>query len=98
MSTHPLCLALNRKIDNLKSLDHLIRPRERFRRNRQADLLRRFQIDNELELRRLFDWQVSRLCALEDFVDTNCSTSVNFGPRSLYRTRIRLPLLHRLAT
>ena len=30
-----------------------IRPRQHVGRNRQADLLRRFQIDDELELRRL---------------------------------------------
>ena len=35
------------------SLDHFIRPRQHIRRNRQADLLRRLKIDDELELRRL---------------------------------------------
>jgi hypothetical protein len=34
----------------LKSLDDLVRPRQHVRRNRQADLLRRFEIDDELEL------------------------------------------------
>ena len=50
MSTHPLWLALNRKIGNLKSLDHSVRPRQHVRRNRQADLLGSFEIDDELEL------------------------------------------------
>jgi hypothetical protein len=46
ISTHRLWLALNRKIGNLKSLDHFIRSREHIGRDRQADLLRRFQIDD----------------------------------------------------
>ena len=35
------------------SLDHLIRPGQHVLRNRQADLLGRFKIDDQLELRRL---------------------------------------------
>jgi hypothetical protein len=50
------------------SLDQLVRPSEHLRRDRQADLLRRFKIDHELELRRLLHWKISRLGALEDFV------------------------------
>jgi hypothetical protein len=38
MSTHPLWLALNRKIGNLKSLDHLIRPHQHVRWNDETDL------------------------------------------------------------
>jgi len=34
-------------------LDHPIRPRQHIRRNRQADLFGRFEIDDELELFRL---------------------------------------------
>ena len=37
------------------SLDHLIRSRQHVRRNRQADLLGGFQIDDELKLRRLLE-------------------------------------------
>src|SRR5207247_20370 len=36
------------KIGNLKLLDHPIRPVQNRRRNREADLLRRFQIDEQL--------------------------------------------------
>src|SRR5262245_12340970 len=39
----------------LFSLDHLIRTCQHVRRNRQTDLLRCFQIDDELELHRLLD-------------------------------------------
>jgi hypothetical protein len=38
----------------LPSLDHFICPRQHIRRNRQTDLLGRFEIDDELELRGLF--------------------------------------------
>ena len=43
------------------SLNHLIRPRQHVRRNRQADLLGRLQIDDELKLRRLLHWRVGWL-------------------------------------
>ena len=36
--------------------DYSIRPRQHIRRNGQTDLLRGFQIDDQLELRRLLDW------------------------------------------
>ena len=39
-----------------KSFDHFIRSRQHVGRNRQTDLLRGFQIDDELELCRLLDW------------------------------------------
>jgi hypothetical protein len=48
--SHPLLHAgLSRRI-----LDHFICPRQHIRRNRQTDLLGRFEIDDELELRGLF--------------------------------------------
>jgi hypothetical protein len=37
----------------LALLDHLIRPRKYVGRDRQADLLRRFEIDDELEFDRV---------------------------------------------
>jgi hypothetical protein len=46
-------------------LDHLVRPRQHIRRNRQADLLGCFQIDDQLKLRPLFYWNVAWLSALE---------------------------------
>src|ERR1051325_9555830 len=61
------------------SSDQLIRLRQHVRRNRQADLLGRFQIDDELELRRLFHWQVWRLSAFQDLVDHRRYASVRFG-------------------
>ncbi len=61
---HPLLHAgLSRRI-----LDHLVRPHQHIRRNRQADLLRGFQIDDQLELRRLLDWQIGRLGAFQNTI------------------------------
>ena len=40
------------EIENPKSFDHLVRPEQQRLRNRHANLLRRLQIDHQLELRR----------------------------------------------
>ena len=53
------------------SLNHLIRPREQFRRECQSDLLRRLQVDDELKLRRLLHRQISRFGAFQDLVHVN---------------------------
>ena len=45
------------------SFDDLIRPRQHVGRNRQADLLSRFKVDNELELYRLLYRKFGRLRA-----------------------------------
>jgi hypothetical protein len=42
-------------------LNNFVCPREHSRRDRQSNLLRRLQIDDELELRRLLDWQIGGL-------------------------------------
>jgi hypothetical protein len=39
-----------------------IRSGQNIRRDRQTDLLGGFQIDDELELLRLLDWQIGWLC------------------------------------
>jgi hypothetical protein len=52
-----------------RSLNDLIRPRQHVRRNRKADLLRCFQIDDELELLRLFHGKIRRLSSFENFVN-----------------------------
>src|SRR5262245_57682150 len=43
------------KIGNLKSFDHLVRPRQHVRRNLLADLLFRLQIDDQLKLHWVLD-------------------------------------------
>ena len=42
-----------------------VRPRQHIRRNRQADLLGSFQIDHQLELRRLLDGRSAGLAPLK---------------------------------
>ena len=49
-------------------LDHFIRSRKHVGRNPEANPLRRFEIDDQLELRRLLDWKVGGLGAFQDFV------------------------------
>src|SRR6266850_1740106 len=50
------------------SFDHPIRSRQNIRRNRQPDLLGRFEIDDELELLRLLYREISRLGAFQNLV------------------------------
>ena len=57
------------KIGNLKSKMSFydpVRPHQHIRRDRQADLLGGFQIDDEFKLRRLFYWEVGWLGAFEN--------------------------------
>src|SRR5262249_28620211 len=53
--------------------DHLIRPRQHIRRNCQADLLRGLEIDDQLELLRLLDREISGLCAFQNLVHIRSS-------------------------
>ena len=50
------------------SFDHLIRSRQHVRRNGQGNLLGGFQVDDKFELLRLFDPQISGLCAFQNLV------------------------------
>src|SRR5689334_6836283 len=55
----------------LTLFDYLIRPFQHADGNRQTDLLRRFEVDDEFELRRLLDGKVRGLRALENLIDVN---------------------------
>src|SRR6266478_1512007 len=59
------------------SSDHFVRPRQHVRRDREANLFRRLEIDDELELHRLFHWQVGRLAPFENLVHVGGSAPVN---------------------
>ncbi len=48
--------------------NHLGRPIEDLGRNRDAELLGRFEIDNQLELGRLLDGEIRRFCSSQDLV------------------------------
>ena len=50
------------------SSDDPVRSYQHVRRNREADLLRGFQVDDQLELHRLLDRKVARLCAFQNFI------------------------------
>ena len=63
--------------------DHPIRSYQHIRRNRQTDLLRGLQIDDEFKLHRLLDWKVCGLSAFEDLVNISGrrrSKSGRLGP------------------
>src|SRR5262245_8617839 len=48
-------------------INHLVGTREHGRWNSEAQGVGGLKIDHQLELRRLLDWQISGLCALENF-------------------------------
>jgi hypothetical protein len=47
-------------------LDHVIRPLQERRRDREVEGLGGPGVDHEVELRGLLDWQVGRLGAIQD--------------------------------
>ena len=61
------------------SLNHPVRSLQDVRRDRQADLHCRFQIDDELEFRRLFHWEISGLSALQNLVHVRSGTPEQVG-------------------
>ena len=78
------------KIGNRKSkielLDHLVRPRQHIRRNRQADLFGCFQIDHELELRRGSTGKIGRLGAFQNFVHIRSGAPIASAKSSVRTT------------
>src|SRR6266496_1713382 len=61
------------------SLNHLVRPRQHVRRNREPDLLSRLEVDDEFELRRLLHGEIGGLCAFQDLVNVNSCASPQIG-------------------
>src|SRR5690242_7560710 len=61
----------------LASLDHPVRPRQHVRRDRQANLLSRFQIDHKIELHRLLDGQVCRFSPVKNAVYKVSTTTIH---------------------
>jgi hypothetical protein len=68
-------------------LDHLVGERKQRRRHPQAKRFGGFEIDHKIEFDRLFDWKISRLGALEYFV--NVASSARITPPDLPRTKLR---------
>src|SRR5215510_7010335 len=58
-----------RRITRAASFDHLVGAQEERLGNLQSEHPGSGQIDGEVELGWLFDWQVGRLCAAQDLVD-----------------------------
>src|SRR5262249_21168254 len=57
------------------SLDHLIRPRQQRRRNRQPERLGGLEVDAQYVLRWLLDGEIARLGAFQDSVnEVGCSS------------------------
>src|SRR5262245_36776215 len=61
------------------SLNHSVRTKEHRFRNRQSDLFRRFEIDDELELSRLLHREISWFGAFQNLVNVGGSASVQVG-------------------
>src|SRR5215813_4387192 len=53
------------------SLDHLIRPCQHIRRDRQSYLLGDFQIDYKVEFFRLLDWEIDGISAFQNLIHIN---------------------------
>ena len=76
-------LARGWQILDCSSSDDPIRPRHHLRRNREAELLGSFEVDDQLELRRLLDREVAGFRAFEDLVHVVAARrnmSVRSGP------------------
>src|SRR5215468_5220614 len=63
----------------LCSFDHPIRSSQHVGRNRQADLLGGFQIDDKFKLRRLLNGQICGLGSLKNLVYKNGGAPEEFG-------------------
>src|SRR5262245_32952677 len=61
------------------SLDHFIRPREKFRRECQSNLFRCLQVDHKLKLRCLLHRQISRFGTFKYLVHVNSGSPIEIS-------------------
>src|SRR5215813_12396713 len=61
------------------SFNNLIRPQQHRLWNRQPKCLRGLEVDHQLKLGRLLDWDVAGLRAFQDFVDERRGSPVQIG-------------------
>src|SRR5713226_9851528 len=59
------------------SFDDFVRPHQHVRRNCQADLLRGFEVDDQLELDRLLDRKIGGFPAFQALVDISSGAPVH---------------------
>jgi hypothetical protein len=66
-----------REVDDLaESFDHLIRPREQRRRDREVEGLGGLQIDDQLELGWLIDGEIARFGSFQDPIHKHSSAAL----------------------
>src|SRR5262249_58301526 len=89
--------SLNRKsaIEKLKLLNDPIRLREHLRRNRQADLLGRLEIDDDLELRRLLDRNIAKLGTFRNLLHVRGGAPAQVG--HVHAVRHKAPGVYEIA-
>src|SRR5271168_4143004 len=67
----------NRKWPRL--FDHLVSEREQRRRNRKSERFRSLHVDYQLESGWLHDWQIRRLCTVENFSRIHTDLTIRIG-------------------
>src|SRR6516164_4404016 len=67
------------------SFDHLVGEGEHFGRNFEAERLSGFEVDHQLELGRLLDWQLCWFCSLENPVHIESATPPQLGDAGAIR-------------
>lgn len=73
-TAEPLIQAMNSGVGRQDSLDHLVGAQHERLRNRDPERPRGLEIDCQLELRRLLDWNVGGLGAMKNPVHEECGT------------------------
>ena len=61
------------------SFDHLVGEQQHGLRDAQPERLRGLDVDHELELGRLLNWQIAGVSALKDAIDVPCCLAELFG-------------------
>jgi hypothetical protein len=71
--------ALGQKRTLARLIDHLVGGGKQCGRNGETKYFRGLQIDYQLELRCQIDWDVARLCSIEDLGDATGARTITIG-------------------